>query len=104
MTRGGKRPGAGRPKGQGKYKEQTKPVRVPLSMIEDVKKFIKQVQHYRENNNTIKSNIFGSIGIETAGGNVIERDGNGQITKMYPRRYYLDTTKRNGDSNDNNSL
>jgi DNA polymerase V len=30
---GGARPGAGRPKGQGKYKETTLPVRVPLSQL-----------------------------------------------------------------------
>ena len=33
---GGSRPGAGRPKGQGPYGEATKPVRIPLSLLEDV--------------------------------------------------------------------
>lgn len=34
--RGGARFGAGRPKGQGKYKEPTKPIRVPVSLIGQV--------------------------------------------------------------------
>lgn len=33
MPRGGVRQGAGRPKGQGKFGEPTKPIRVPVSMI-----------------------------------------------------------------------
>ena len=36
MSRGGARPGAGRPKGQGKYNEPTKPIRIPTSMINEV--------------------------------------------------------------------
>jgi DNA polymerase V len=40
MTRGGARLGAGRPKGQGKYKESTKPIRIPKSMIQEVLKYI----------------------------------------------------------------
>jgi DNA polymerase V len=36
MTRGGKRSGAGRPKGTGKYGEATIPVRVPASMVGEV--------------------------------------------------------------------
>lgn len=39
MARGGKRAGAGRPKGQGLYGEETKSLRVPVSMIDDIKKF-----------------------------------------------------------------
>jgi len=38
--RGGKRPGAGRPKGSGNYGEVTHPVRVPVSMIEAVRTFV----------------------------------------------------------------
>ena len=40
MPRGGARAGAGRPKGQGKYNEQTKPVRIPESMVNDVLAFV----------------------------------------------------------------
>jgi DNA polymerase V len=40
MARGGLRIGAGRPKGQGKYQEATRPVRVPVSKIDDVLKII----------------------------------------------------------------
>lgn len=40
MPRGGARPGAGRPKGQGKYKEPTKPIRVPESMVEEILQFV----------------------------------------------------------------
>jgi DNA polymerase V len=41
MTHGGKRKGAGRPKGQGQYGEPTKPIRLPESLIEPVLKFVK---------------------------------------------------------------
>ena len=40
MVRGGARKGAGRPKGQGKYKESTKPIRIPNSMINEVMSLI----------------------------------------------------------------
>ena len=38
--RGGARPGAGRPKGQGPYGEATKPIRIPLSRINEVMRLI----------------------------------------------------------------
>ena len=41
MKHGGKRKGAGRPKGQGQYGEATKPIRLPESLIEPVLKFVK---------------------------------------------------------------
>lgn len=37
---GGARPGAGRPKGTGKYKEQTKAIRVPEGSISYIKEFL----------------------------------------------------------------
>ena len=40
MGRGGIRKGAGRPKGQGKYNDPTKPIRIPESMISDVMKYL----------------------------------------------------------------
>lgn len=40
ISRGGKRPGAGRPKGQGKFGEPTKPVRVPESMVAQVLEYV----------------------------------------------------------------
>ena len=40
MTRGGKRQGAGRPPGQGKFKEKTKPVRIPESKVLEVLRLI----------------------------------------------------------------
>ena len=40
MPRGGSRIGAGRPRGQGKYKEPTKPIRVPESLISGVMEFV----------------------------------------------------------------
>lgn len=40
MTRGGARQGAGRPKGQGRYKESTKPLRIPQSLIASVLQFV----------------------------------------------------------------
>lgn len=39
-TRGGKREGAGRPKGSGKYKEPTKAIRVPEGSISYIKDFL----------------------------------------------------------------
>ena len=40
MTKGGARIGAGRPKGQGKFGEATKPMRIPCSMVDQVIDFI----------------------------------------------------------------
>ena len=40
MKHGGARPGAGRPKGHGKYKEPTQPIRIPQSMVESVLDFV----------------------------------------------------------------
>ncbi|HJK86536.1 MAG TPA: translesion error-prone DNA polymerase V autoproteolytic subunit [Candidatus Megaira endosymbiont of Nemacystus decipiens] len=39
MKHGGKRDGAGRPKGQGKYGTETKAIRVPVELVEDVEDF-----------------------------------------------------------------
>lgn len=41
MSHGGARPGAGRPRGKGKYGEVTKSVRIPESRIKDVMNYIK---------------------------------------------------------------
>ena len=40
MARGGARKGAGRPKGQGKYGEQTKAVRIPVSKVKYISEVI----------------------------------------------------------------
>jgi DNA polymerase V len=40
MKHGGKRKGAGRPKGRGPYHEPTKPIRLPISFIDTVMKFV----------------------------------------------------------------
>ena len=40
MTRGGARKGAGRPKGQGKYNEPTKPIRIPESMVGKILEYV----------------------------------------------------------------
>lgn len=39
-SHGGKRAGAGRPKGTGKYGEKTLPLRIPESLVEGVKHFV----------------------------------------------------------------
>lgn len=39
MAQGGKRPGAGRPKGRNLYGEPTERLRVPASMVEEIKQF-----------------------------------------------------------------
>ncbi len=44
--RGGARQGAGRPKGQGKYKESTKPIRIPVSMVDKVMAIIDSEENY----------------------------------------------------------
>ncbi len=44
MSRGGKRQGAGRPKGVGKYNEPTKVVRLPVSLIQRVDKWLMEPQ------------------------------------------------------------
>jgi DNA polymerase V len=43
MTRGGLRQGAGRKKNSGIYKEETRPVRLPIRYIEQVKNFLAQL-------------------------------------------------------------
>ena len=40
MTTGGKRAGAGRPKGLGKFGVKTKPLRVPETMVQEILKFV----------------------------------------------------------------
>lgn len=39
-SRGGKRPGAGRPKGSGKFQETTKSIRVPLRLISTIEEML----------------------------------------------------------------
>jgi len=51
MGRGGKRDGAGRKLGSGKYKEPTKPVRIPLSLVDKVLEFINQWKKGHEHEN-----------------------------------------------------
>ena len=67
MNHGGKRKGAGRPKGQGKYKEETKPIRLPVSMIKSVLKYI--------HNKTFKIPLYGAkipAGLPTSADDHIE--------------------------------
>ncbi len=45
MSHGGKRIGAGRPKGQNSYGEPTKPLRVPLSRVNAVKTLLEHNTH-----------------------------------------------------------
>lgn len=42
MSHGGARAGAGRPRGQGQYGESTKSMRLPLSRIAEVKRFLQE--------------------------------------------------------------
>lgn len=44
--RGGTRPGAGRPKGQGRFGEPTRPIRIPESMVAQVQRFV-QLKGYQ---------------------------------------------------------
>lgn len=39
---GGRRPNSGRPKGLGKYQETTKPLRIPLSRMDEIQRFLAQ--------------------------------------------------------------
>lgn len=45
--RGGRREGAGRPRGSGKYGEPTKAVRVPLSMVDELPRIIELWQQWQ---------------------------------------------------------
>ena len=45
MPKGGARLGAWRPKGQGKYKEATKPIRIPESKIENIFDYINGINY-----------------------------------------------------------
>ena len=44
LKRGGRRIGAGRPKGNGRYRELTIPVRVPAKLAGEVKAFVRRHQ------------------------------------------------------------
>lgn len=41
MSRGGARQGAGRPKGTGTYGTTTKPIRIPIDLVDQVSEFVK---------------------------------------------------------------
>ena len=45
MSRGGKRKGAGRPKGVGPYGEEAKPVRIPVSQVDRVLRFVRNREY-----------------------------------------------------------
>jgi len=45
MGRGGKRSGAGRPVGGGVYGEATRPVRIPLSQVDRVLRFVREKEY-----------------------------------------------------------
>lgn len=47
IQHGGKRLNAGRPKGLGKYKEPTKPLRIPLSKLNDIQLFLEEGTFYK---------------------------------------------------------
>lgn len=47
-THGGKRVGAGRPKGQGRYGEPTRPLRVPESLVPDVQDLLSLYRRHKE--------------------------------------------------------
>lgn len=40
MGHGGRRKGAGRPKGQGRYGEPTKPIRIPVTLVKSILRYI----------------------------------------------------------------
>ena len=42
MTRGGKRNGAGRPQGSNLYGEKTRPIRIPISQVDRVLRFVRE--------------------------------------------------------------
>jgi DNA polymerase V len=54
--RGGKRPGAGRPKGTSLYKEPTKPVRIPEGLLSHVSEILKFYRHIKTSGG--KDHIF----------------------------------------------
>lgn len=48
LTKGGKRTGAGRPKGRNAYGEATQPVRIPLSLLDPVEKLLQDFSLLRQ--------------------------------------------------------
>lgn len=46
--RGGRRPGAGRPRGQGPYGEATRPLRVPVSLVDDIRDLLDNYKQRRQ--------------------------------------------------------
>lgn len=60
MTHGGKRGGAGRPKGSNAYGESTYPLRVPLSRIEEVKAYLTKNKSHKSIplfSNTVRAGV-----------------------------------------------
>ncbi|MDX1924267.1 MAG: translesion error-prone DNA polymerase V autoproteolytic subunit [Rickettsiaceae bacterium] len=58
QSRGGRRDGSGRPKGIGKYSCQTKPIRVPVDMIEQIDIFIREAQFTKHMHNQDSSLVI----------------------------------------------
>lgn len=56
MPKGGKRKGAGRKTGSGKYGEPTTPVRIPVSLVDIVLNFVKKLKSNNENTDKKTSN------------------------------------------------
>ena len=79
MPRGGIRIGAGRPKGQGKFGEKTKPIRIPLRMVDNVLSFIK--------NNDLSLPIYSNK--VTAGCYLVTINRQREIIIFYKAKYII---------------
>lgn len=55
------RPGSGRPKGTGKYKEATRPIRVPQSLIPEVQTLLSYYVDTREQHQTEQEGNFSNV-------------------------------------------
>jgi DNA polymerase V len=92
MPSGGKRVGAGRPKGQGPHGEATKAMRIPVSMIDNVVKLVAQRGY--------KIPLYSSrvpAGLPSAGDGYVEEYVD-LCQKLVPDKEYIFSVYASGDS------
>lgn len=58
-SRGGRRPGAGRPPGKGKFREATRPVRIPESLLPHVSKWLDEYRERLEERQAVNGEVSG---------------------------------------------
>ncbi len=77
---GGQRPGSGRPKGSGKYRETTRPIRIPTSLIGEVQNLLSFYQNKMGSQNPInaihsnKTMVNESVNLEKFSANLAQEN------------------------------